>query len=655
MANWKDSDRDLVAEQPGLGLSFIGLFLAFFMGLAIRAAVSPDRVENHLHQAIENIHKDIHISFSKAYVSFARGIWPDLSVVIEDVRIESQKGCWLTPLAEINEIRLPLSMKHLFGGEILIHEVLADEVNLSLRSPYENCTAETPKEDFKNSPADTEKNPLALKPTSNPGISEFKNVNRKNPIDTVEIAKLRIHYLPIAFTSFTVQDFQVSLKSEEPRWIQILGLLQLDGDTLVGEYNSQADLKIDILEGNQPSVNAFAKGVWREGHYEVSARYESQTENFDFDANAKHLPLSQIIPILKKYRWVESEFNGKQAWVSGQVKLQSPLSKIQKAPVNLMNLKLEGDLGEVTCAQAQIESFKPFQFKPVDFHIRGLSIKDLLVFLNRPHPSPALGELGTFNGVAHFVNPESLQLRGDYSGLEFIFSNQGQRQSQVLSLISGELELKKNQWDVQLDRIKPIEGIFEGKVQLQADKDFKELKVDAQITELGLSPSIQSLMTGGGSLGALQGQIKVHLQSAQIKSLQGHLRSEQVLIEGLHFAKPKIQIQTVAQDVEMQISALELEMNQSSRASHYLSPLLVDNTQDKITLKSPSATLRTKNFTSLTWRNFQAGSPSGALRSHGAWDSNGVLSGEMQILGKSHKFWNIHGTRAQPQFALRKE
>jgi hypothetical protein len=64
-----NSEKDLVAEQPGLGLSFLGLFLAFFVGIAIRAAISPDRVHDHLVRATEKIHRDLHISFGHAYVS----------------------------------------------------------------------------------------------------------------------------------------------------------------------------------------------------------------------------------------------------------------------------------------------------------------------------------------------------------------------------------------------------------------------------------------------------------------------------------------------------------------------------------------------------------------------------------------------------------
>src|SRR3712207_8026075 len=49
------------------------------------------------------------------------------------------------------------------------------------------------------------------------------------------------------------------------------------------------------------------------------------------------------ISILKKYRWVESEFNGKRGWISGKIKAEGSLPDIKKTPVLLSNLKLEGD------------------------------------------------------------------------------------------------------------------------------------------------------------------------------------------------------------------------------------------------------------------------------------------------------------------------
>ena len=433
-----ESEKDLVAEQPGLGVSLVGLFLAFFIGLAIRAAVSPDRVQEHLHRATEKIHKDLGISFGHAYVSFARGVWPDLSVVIEDVKIASSKTCWLTPLAEINEIRLPLSMRHLFRGQILIHEVLADEVNLSLREAYKDCadseSGRLPADvssgaNSKSTPMPTSTTAAMAASGARPVIAEFENVKRTNPIDRVEFRKLNIHYMPIAFTSFFIEDFSARLRSSDPKWIQILGRLILNRDVDALDTGAHANLSLDLREGENPAIDLGLKGLWREGHFDLTGHFEQKSQAFSLAADVRHLPLSQIIPYLKKYRLMESEFNGKRAWVSGQAKVSGQAHNLRDTPARLENLRLEGDLGEISTSSVDITGLEPFAYKPVDLEIRGLDIHELLVFLNRPHPSPALGDLGTFNGTAHFVSAEQLALRGDYSGLEFIFSNRGSRQT----------------------------------------------------------------------------------------------------------------------------------------------------------------------------------------------------------------------------------
>ncbi len=654
MTEFNKNERDLVAEQPGLGLSLIGLFLAFFMGLAIRASVSPDRVQEHLLRATENIHKDLKFSFKKAYVSFADGWLPDLSVVVQDVKIESSKSCWLSPLVEVSEIRLPLSMKHLLRGQILIHEVLADEVNLSLRTEQSPCAAEI--EDTGTKPPSPPPTQESLKVGASAfnqkiNVSDFQNVSRKNPIDTLKIGSLKIHYLPMTFTSFYLQDFEALLKSEEPRWLQVSGRMVMTGDAYRGESDSQADLKLDAIEGE--SFKGEARGVWREGHYRIQLAVNLKNQLSELQAEASHLPVSQILPLLKKYRWVESDFNGKKAWFSGNLKMQGALEKLKETPLRLEKLKLEGDLGEISLHQAQIQSLSPLRFDPLEFELRGLNIKELLVFLDRPHPSPALGDLGIFTGTARFVNPEHVVLRGDYSGLEFIFSNRGVRQSQVLSLVSGELDLNQTHWDISIDRIKPAEGVFEGKVHLKADKNFRDLDLEAKIVELGLAPKVQSLMTGGGSLGALSGQLRTRLKSAQIADLQGQIKWDHLMIEGVRLNRPKVTLQSKGDEIDMNFSAQDLDLDQHSMVSQWLQPVWQDLSSEMSSFKNPSVQIRTRKFQTLTWRDFQLQSSMGGIRSQGQWNESAELSGEIRLLGPKAKNWELSGTRNQPKIRAR--
>lgn len=649
---WRDAEKDLVAEQPGLGLSLIGFFLAFFIGLAIRAAVSPDRVHEHLREATQSIHKDLSFEFQKAYVSFSDGFWPDLSVVIEGVRIESKNTCRFNPLAEINRIRLPLSVRHLLQGKILIHEILADEVNLSLREPFRECVQAAqagPVVSRSLSQASGKKS----EPTPS-AMGRFENVHRENPIDLLAIAKLNIHYLPVAFTSFYIEDFQAKLQAAAPKQIHILGRFHLGGDSPSGDFGSFANLQIDLVEGAEPFIMGSLKGAWREGQYQILSKLDLKTQLLSLDSDIRQLPLSRIIPILKKYRLVESEFNGNRSWISGKIKTQGPLSEIKKTPIVLSNLKLEGDLGEITCKQLEIQRLEPFQVRPVELQVQGLNIKELLVFLNRPHPSPALGNLGVFNGSGTFVSAEQLSLRGDYSGLEFIFSNRGVRQIQPLSLVSGELQLKKNQWQIQVDRIKPVDGIFDGKVKMSADKDFKELEIEADIVELGLAPKIQTLMTGGGSLGALSGDLRIRLKAAQIEALRGQLKWDQLLVEGVKIYKPKAVIQTKNKTLNIKMTARELEVLPNSVIAPFFQSLLIEvGKPTSLLLNNPMVNIRTEKFQSLAWSQFQAQSSAGIFKSQGEWNEKAELSGVIQVMGSQPQAWDVRGTRNQPRFVPR--
>ncbi|PIS11100.1 MAG: hypothetical protein COT73_05830 [Bdellovibrio sp. CG10_big_fil_rev_8_21_14_0_10_47_8] len=679
----QNTDRELIAEQPGMGLSFIGLFLALFIGLALRAVIAPDRVRDHLLEATTNIHQDFEIKFKDSFVSLANGALPQLSVVIKDIQIEFKRDCAFSPLLEINEIRLPLSWTHLFQGQIFIHQILADQVDLSLRQNYKECrlvSFEAPPsvgrflaqaEDSEIKPAaKIDSDSVVVEKTAEPiskkadfvvkktisSFGQLENVPRENPIDDLKISQLRVHYLPVAFTSFEIQDFNLRLKSEAPRWISVAGRLNLGGDTLIGDYSSHADLKIDSIEGPQPSVALSAKGVWREGHYELSSTYDPRAGSYSVTTDIRHLPMNQVIPLLKKYRLMVSEFNGKKAWFSGRLRTSGQLSNWKKTPIELDHLKLEGDLGEISTDQVKVQSVDPLLVSPVDFQLKNVNVAKLMSFMNRSHPSPAFGNLGTFNGTAYFVSAEDMKLRGDYSGLEFVFSNKGSRQMQKMSLISGELQLRREQWSVKLDRIQPQEGRFDGQVEMKADKDFQNVQMNAKINELSLSPQVQLLMTNGGSLGAMNGNLRMHMKKAQVTDLNGFLRWDQLLVEGMRLGRPRLSLTTRAQQMELGLVVQDLDMDaKKSPAGSALNPVFEilqknnPNETARIALRKLSTRIVTKHFDELEWDSLKVQTPHGMLRSNGGWNNKGELRGSVEFIGSKREKWSIRGTRNRPE------
>jgi hypothetical protein len=637
-----------VADQPGLTLSLTSLFIAFFVGISVRALIAPEIVRDHLIRASNNIHKDFKFEFKDAHITLSRGIFPDLSVIIKDVTVQSEQACLLGPMAEINEIRLPLSWRELFNGNVTVEEILVDEVNLSLRSEYKGC------EETKRVTA-SEANPTAAGGASLPSPPSSPQSIEPLPLKTLEIQSLKIHYLPVAFTSFEIQDFTIQLKSESPQIIEADGRLVLGGDTMVGDYSSHAQLFVQWQDGAQAMLLTTAKGIWREGHYDGKLEIFPNSKDFRLTTDIRHLPLSQVIPVLKKYRLMETEFNGKQAWFSGGLSMKGKTNELKQTPIEMRDVKLEGNLGEISSASIVIESLEPLKYPPVDFQIRGLNLQEFLIFLGKGHPSQALGKLGVFNGASKFSGANSVKLSGDFSGLEFIFANRGERQIQTISLLSGELEFKNNRWSVSIDRVKPHQGIFDGKIQIQADRDFKDMQLDLSLKELTLSPAVQALMTSGGSIGPLRGNFETKILAGEIVGMQGQIKFDQVLADGISFVSPRIALRTVKENIVAQVFAQTVDFSPTNPILLTTILPLLEGTKkadERFQLKNFSSEIKTLQLATFAWNNLSAQSNFGPIRASGAWDEKGVLTGQLNLASRQ---WELSGFRSAPVWTRREK
>jgi hypothetical protein len=645
------SEKTSVAEQPGFALSLAAILIALFVGVSVRALTAPEKVREQLIQATANIHRDFKFEFKDAYVSLARGLFPDLSVIIKDVTIQSDKACWLSPNLEINEIRLPLAWIDLFRGKFNVREILADDVSMSMRTEFKACDdiqRETASQSDSTSPT-----PTAVPAVAEETLNSTSEAFESSPLKTLEIKSFKIHYLPVAFTSFEIRNFKISQKAENPQVIEAGGLLNLGGETIVGDYSSQAEVFLRWEEGRSPKFTATAKGLWREGHYDLNLEFNPQAKHFSLSSDIRHLPLSQVIPVLKKYRWMESEFNGKQAWFSGQLRMAGSTTQLRQTPIELKDLKLEGNLGEILVASINVESLEPLKYPPFDLQIHGLNLQEFLNFLGKPHPSPALGSLGVFNGVSKFSGPNQVTLSGDFSGLEFIFANRGSRQVQTISLLSGELEFKNNRWNVAVDRIRPLQGIFDGKVKIEADRDFKKMQLNLKLEELTLD--VQALMTTGGKIGALRGQLMTKVENGEISALQGQLKMDQMLVDGISFHQPRFSLRTSQGEIVANLNVQNIHfMPTNPLLQSAILPLIQgpDEDEEGFMLKNFSTEIHTEKFNTFSWRSLTAQTQQGLLRSSGGWDDKGKLHGDLLL---SSRRWQLGGFRSSPLWSRREQ
>ena len=642
----KDLEKELVAEQPGLAVGVIGLVLALFIGLATRTALAPDRILHLVEKAAANIDSHFVARVGGASISLADGIFPELAVVVNDLSLNSEEVCWMRPSLQVDQLKLPVDLFRFLSGQIHIHEILASEVSLTLRSDLSQCHR-------KISSTNGLENPIRAFASSvdSGGNSPWHGfTHSRDSIDSVQVDRVRIHYLPLTFTTFEIRHLEANVRSQGPRKIDVKGILDLNGETLSGDYSSTAFLKLDYEEGRNSDFQLTLDGNWREGRYLFKTGFNSREQFIKMQVSMDQIPLNQLLPLLRKYHLLATDYNGRQVWLSLKGGFDGPVTNLSSLPAKFDYVRVEGNIGEVEAKNFEVLRFDPFLFKPIDIEIKSLQLDSLMTFLNRPHPNPILGHLGVFHGQAHVEDSQNIKLKGEDTGLEFVFSSRGIRQVQPISLVSGEANISKGKWNVKIDRVKPAEGVFLGDLSLEADRDWTKVLVRTKVDDLSLGPVVQKLVTDGGGIGSINGDLQFEFDRGTMTDIFGHMAVTELSVDNFNIKKSKLNFSTKNREVMMDIKVQGLNLTRKSSVQSFLAQFLEPSVVPEV-FDNGHATLkmRTKLLDDFHWENLSMQLGKTTFHSQGGWDAQGHLQASMDVFssGKSHKY-RILGTRDRP-------
>ncbi len=648
---FKDLEKELVAEQPGLAVSVTGLIIALFIGLSIRTALAPERVLHLVEKAAANIDSHFVPHVGRAGVSLADGIFPELAVVVKDLSLESDEVCWMRPSLEVNQVKLPIDFFKLLRGKIHIHEILADEVSLSLRSDLSACkkTVNTASE---TGSAESAMIRQVAATANEPSAAWQSFTHSRDSIDSVQIDRVRIHYLPLTFTSFEVRHLDVGIGSKDPKKIQINGILNLNGETLSGDYASTAFLKLDYEEQRKPDWHLSVDGHWREGRYLLNTDFDSHGQYVKVNTDMDQIPLNQLFPLLRKYHLLTSDFNGRQVWLTLKGGFEGPVAGLSKVPAKFELIRIEGNIGEIEARNFEVERLDPFLFKPIDVDIKSLQLDSLMTFLNRTHLNPILGHLGVFHGKAHFEDSQNVKIKGENTGLEFVFSSRSVRQAQPISLIAGELNFQQSHWNLKIDRIKPVEGVFLGDLHVDADHDWSKVSIKAKIDELTLGPTVQKLITNGGEVGSIVGEMQCRFERGGIEDISGNFTTNALSMDQLNIKRSKISMSTKNKEVSVDVRVQGVGVGKDSPVHSFLAQFHSSSGASAAADTAAgfgSVRLKTRMLDDFHWENLNLQLGKETLSSEGGWDHSGRLEGDIRFfeLGKI-RHYKIGGFRDHP-------
>ncbi|WP_253696729.1 hypothetical protein [Bdellovibrio bacteriovorus] len=639
------SDKHLIAEQPGMVILISGFLLAFFIGYTTKSLLSPSRVATRIEKAASHIHKDIKVTFNSAHFSLADGILPRIAVIITGVRMESAKECWGAPVLEVDELRLPFSFLNVLRGRGPIKNIEANLVQLNLRNSIKDCAAEEIEQQQGSGAVSA---PLVTLTPSEP------STKYRNDISGVYVQKLRITAEKYPQYYSELLNFAVKVKSFEPRVIELTAKSHLLKDDQVGDYLSHANLYMQYKESPEATVQTHFFGNWREGHYSIIANYTIDDRMLAIESDLKHIPLSQILGILQKYNLASKDLNGRQVWISSKARMMGAVDDLYKIPLEVRDLRLEGDLGEMKVDKIDITALEPLKYTPIIVDVKRLDIAKLLVLLNRPKDTSVLGELGSFTGRAEIHSDRKMKMSGEHRGLEFVFSNKGQRETQVIENMVGDISLDGDTWNFQVKRVEPRGGVFIGDVKVKADRDFEEINIKAGVDEISFAAPVQSLMTNGGEIGLVSIDGDIRLKKGQLDFLKGLVRVDAMNVEGMQFNKTKATLDWSHGEVQLNTQVRSLKVSSASAGAGILKQVTEPSwwNQNALTMSDLTGQFQFKSLKNLTWKNFQAQTgKNGRLVTDGSWNEEGRLKGHVHNRdGKVHRRWVIEGTRETPVF-----
>jgi hypothetical protein len=636
-------ENNLVADQPGLAILGAGILISVLFGFAIRGVVHPSQIQTLVAEAATKIDKDIQVQFESADLSLAHGFWPRISIIIHNIQMRSESSCWMKPTLDIDELELPLSLWSYLTLGNPVTRIEAQTVRLRLAGEKRDCSEKAKKENAE----------VAI-PTSQAVVLVHKDEKKTSTtpaLDRVLIRHLEIDPLHFPLAHTQLSKVELSVKSHQPQILTLKAQSDILKDPLWGDYSAHALLSVEYSEFPEKNIEMHVSGNWREGSFSWHTSYKLSEGFFVTEAEVRHIPLSKLGSISS--RWGLNRLEPlKQVWVSLKLKSQGLSESLQKSPVNIRDFKIEGDSGDLLVEKLEWLHIEDSAPQPFMAQMRGLPLEMLLKMGIQSQSSPILKNIGFFTGRADVEDLNNLRVLGELEGLQFVFSNKGQREYQTIRRMSLDLKRTRGQWALDVSRIEPEQGVFNGELTASADKDLNDIKIKLFAEEFSLSPAVQKLMSGGGSLGSFQSKIELGFYKGKLDRLQGKLQGQNVEIENIKIPKFSMQLQNEGWDkfqVALQIPQQSVDSEIVEKS--FLNPLadLIPREELNFELKNFKSVLVLKDFNTVKWKQLSFGFPQGNLSGAFEWNVDGELAGQLLLKNHqgAHRFL-IEGSRDQP-------
>ncbi len=618
-------ENDLVSEQPGFFILFLGFIFALAVGFSIRTAAQSDWFHIKLKEAIDNVGKEWRIEYGEVGLYFKDGLRPTIGIFADGVKIASASRCLMKSGGFAQKVKIPLSLINYIVDGQLVSEIEIENFKIEITEKKPVCnTSDVPADIKSETPEKKKKNQISI-------VDRVERSQLKNEIQKVRINRLEIYYPHEKFDYFVMKNIVVTNKSTHPKIIYLEGNLDLNPILKTAEGQATASLKIEYNEFPEKIIKSNLLGSLREGFFSLQLVNRLDDEKFQIQSELKNVSLSLLKGFLYE---IPKNLNLKSNWLSLKFYSEGSLRSLGASQAQWKDLLVNGDLGEITVDELNFPNGFQKPWEPFEIKLHGIDLSKIAELVPSIEMPKQIESLGSLSGKLKLTSDAAISAVGQLSGVEVVFSANGVRKTEKLNIENITGNWSKNKLEIGSHELRIDNRMTSGFFNFKSN-ELKTFYFETQFKNLELSSSVSELVTGTEqpvlfddlSLKVTGGKKVIHYKAnGKIKSLS-HKYAE---VKGMAFTVQGSAGET--QDIEVKAEQVQYTSDLVSVLTRFDIEIPTENNKAKVKVK-------VSKLDSQIQLRFETGSGVKILAMlENENDVNGVIS-------TKNKEWKIYGTR----------
>lgn len=678
--------RRYVDFDKGWRPFFLGLLIAAVLGLGFRLYFSPARLKSWVAAAVQDQKKKTNSHFAFAFDSaelrLSRGWQPQFAVVLKGVKVAPAPDCRPEPSLQISELSLPLRVLPLVTKrKFSVGIVSAEGMTVDLDGLKDRCVAKAGSAGNSSESMGGASESATVKSSdkSSDEVPPWWDDARVAQIETV-VEGIDFSNVDIVFEKKSKHLFLDSLRAEvtsstaarasvgesaRAATIDIATEVRIPPETSFGEKMPPL-----LIEGTVTSRRADVKISARvdEGEIEASAILTPQADKslaIDAALGIGDLPLSTIVPLMRKVGLAGDRFQPKFLWMNCSAKIKGTFQRVfDHSPLYLDGCSLEGDGTKLTLAQAT--RLPNGTWEPFTIRVEALDLGKFLKTVSAQGPDGISNQFGRVRGEIAITSAKEASFKGKLQSAELSFSSGRVRAHQGLDTADLSVTFDGDRFRGAIENVALRDGEAKGRVDLEFERGLRKGTIRASLDRILFSPEVQSLLVHG-KLGAMSGAVETKIEGGLVESLTSKIKFASTSGRDLRFDSVALEIELRGLTADDKASghasdksaaltwfANGFELHAKSRYFEALKPVFLTHEFDSDWVPLENLKLESQIARSglLTWKDIRATVERDqiSIRSEGSMTRERQLAGEIEVDFPKVKNlkWTLSGSTALP-------